>query len=65
MIGSGIFLIPASLAVYGNIGLLGWVVSFLGALVRWLLTSNILCLIKLPPHTMAMRMILCFLENQR
>lgn len=33
MIGSGIFLLPASLAFYGNIGLLGWLVSFMGAMI--------------------------------
>lgn len=33
MIGSGIFLLPASLAVYGNIGLLSWLFSFMGAML--------------------------------
>ncbi|MEM9849135.1 MAG: amino acid permease [Bacteroidota bacterium] len=33
MIGSGIFLLPAALAVYGGISLVGWVVSSLAALV--------------------------------
>lgn len=33
MIGSGIFLIPSSLASYGGMGLLGWVVSCIGALI--------------------------------
>lgn len=33
MIGSGIFLLPASLAAYGGISLLGWVVSSIGALL--------------------------------
>ena len=31
-IGSGVFLLPAALAVYGGISLLGWLFSFLGAL---------------------------------
>lgn len=31
MIGSGIFLLPATLASYGSISLLGWIVSALGA----------------------------------
>ena len=31
MIGSGIFLLPASLATYGGIGLLGWIVSAAGS----------------------------------
>lgn len=33
MIGSGIFLLPASLAIYGGISVIGWVVSALGGLV--------------------------------
>ncbi|MEM6807312.1 MAG: amino acid permease, partial [Bacteroidota bacterium] len=33
MIGSGIFLLPASLAFYGGISLWGWIVSSLGALL--------------------------------
>ncbi len=33
MIGSGIFLLPASLAVYGGISVVGWVVSALAGLV--------------------------------
>jgi hypothetical protein len=32
MIGSGIFLLPASLAPYGGLSLVGWVVSTSGAL---------------------------------
>jgi APA family basic amino acid/polyamine antiporter len=32
MIGSGIFLIPASLAAFGGIGILGWLFSALGAI---------------------------------
>ncbi|MFZ4427947.1 MAG: amino acid permease [Saprospiraceae bacterium] len=31
-IGSGVFLLPAALAVYGGISLLGWLFSFLGAI---------------------------------
>lgn len=33
MIGSGIFLLPASLAFYGGISLIGWILSAAGALV--------------------------------
>ncbi|MGB0863300.1 MAG: amino acid permease [Saprospiraceae bacterium] len=33
MIGSGIFLMPASLALYGGIGLLGWLFSSIGAIM--------------------------------
>ena len=33
MIGSGIFLLPASLAAYGGISIIGWIVSALGGLV--------------------------------
>ncbi len=33
MIGSGIFLLPASLAAYGGVSLLGWLVSAAGALL--------------------------------
>ena len=33
MIGSGIFLLPASLAAFGPISLAGWVLTSLGALV--------------------------------
>ncbi|WP_317129252.1 amino acid permease [Maribacter algarum] len=33
MIGSGIFLLPASLAVYGGIGMIGWVCSAAGAIL--------------------------------
>jgi len=33
MIGSGIFLLPASLASYGGISLIGWLVSAIGGLV--------------------------------
>jgi len=33
MIGSGIFLLPASLANYGGIGMLGWICSAMGAVL--------------------------------
>lgn len=33
MIGSGIFLLPASLAAFGSISLVGWTVTSLGTLV--------------------------------
>jgi len=33
MIGSGIFLLPASLALYGGIGMVGWVCAALGAIL--------------------------------
>lgn len=33
MIGSGIFLLPASLAPYGGYGLVGWIISAIGALL--------------------------------
>jgi len=33
MIGSGIFLLPASLAYYGGISIIGWIVSAIGALL--------------------------------
>ena len=39
MIGSGVFLLPASLAVYGGIGLLGWVGSAAGAIALALIFS--------------------------
>ncbi len=41
MIGSGIFLLPASLAVYGNISLLGWIFSFLGAMILSVIFGNL------------------------
>ncbi len=41
MIGSGVFLLPASLAAFGSIGLLGWVGSSTGAIVLALLFSNL------------------------
>ena len=41
MIGSGIFLLPASLAFYGNIGLLGWICSSFGALLLAVIFGNL------------------------
>jgi basic amino acid/polyamine antiporter, APA family len=41
MIASGVFLLPASLAAYGGIGLLGWVGSSAGAIVLALLFSKL------------------------
>lgn len=41
MIGSGVFLLPASLAAFGSIGLLGWVGSSAGAIVLAILFSNL------------------------
>ncbi len=33
MIGSGIFLLPASLAFYGGISMVGWLISAIGAIL--------------------------------
>ena len=41
MIGSGVFLLPASLAVFGGISLLGWIGSSAGAIALALLFSNL------------------------
>lgn len=41
MIGSGVFLLPATLAAYGGISLLGWIGSSLGAIVLALLFSKL------------------------
>lgn len=41
MIGSGVFLLPASLAAFGGISLLGWVGSSAGAIVLALLFSKL------------------------
>ena len=49
MIGSGIFLLPATLASYGGISLLGWVCSSLGALLLTLVYKH---LVELHPHTL-------------
>lgn len=39
MIGSGVFLLPATLAIYGGISLIGWLFSTLGAMVLALMFS--------------------------
>jgi APA family basic amino acid/polyamine antiporter len=49
MIGSGIFLLPATLAAYGGISLLGWIGSSIGAIVLALLFSNLSKLIPNAP----------------
>ena len=41
MIGSGIFLLPASLAAFGGISLLGWLGSSIGAIILALLFSKL------------------------
>jgi APA family basic amino acid/polyamine antiporter len=41
MIGSGIFLLPASLALYGPVSLVGWVVTATGALFLALVFANL------------------------
>jgi APA family basic amino acid/polyamine antiporter len=41
MIGSGVFLLPASLAAFGAVGLLGWVGSSVGAIALALLFSRL------------------------
>lgn len=41
MVGSGIFLLPASLAIYGGISLMGWVFSSLGAILLALVFGNL------------------------
>lgn len=41
MIGSGIFMLPASLAPYGGISLLGWVLSSMGAILLAILFGNL------------------------
>jgi APA family basic amino acid/polyamine antiporter len=41
MIGSGIFLLPASLAAYGGIGIFGWLLTSLGALLLALMFSRL------------------------
>jgi len=40
MIGSGIFLLPASLAIYGGISLIGWVCSSVGAILLAIVFGN-------------------------
>ena len=41
MVGSGVFLLPASLAVYGGISILGWVLSSIGAILLAYIFSNL------------------------
>lgn len=41
MIGSGIFLLPAALAVYGGISMLGWIFSGMGAILLALVFSRL------------------------
>lgn len=41
MIGAGVFLLPASLAKFGNIGLLGWLLTGFGALLLALVFSRL------------------------
>lgn len=41
MIGSGVFLIPASLAAYGSISLIGWLFSSLGAILLAAVFGNL------------------------
>ena len=46
MTGSGIFLLPASLAIYGGISVFGWVFTMVGSLFLTLVFSRLtlLCL---------------------
>lgn len=46
MVGSGVFLLPASLAVFGGISLLGWIGSSIGAIFLALLFSQLSRIIK-------------------
>ena len=46
MIGSGVFLLPATLAAYGGISLLGWIGSSVGAIFLALLFSNLSKIVK-------------------
>lgn len=48
MIGSGVFLLPASLAAYGAISIIGWICSSLGAIALAIIFGN---LGKLAPNT--------------
>lgn len=41
MVGSGIFMLPASLAIYGSLGLIGWLLSSLGAICLALVFSRL------------------------
>jgi APA family basic amino acid/polyamine antiporter len=47
MIGAGIFLLPASLAVYGGIGIFGWLLTSVGALLLAFMFSH---LSRMVPH---------------
>ncbi|MEP7318784.1 MAG: amino acid permease [Panacibacter sp.] len=47
MIGAGVFLMPAALAAYGSISILGWILSATGAFILAKVFSN---LSKLMPH---------------
>ncbi len=48
MIGSGIFMLPAALAIYGGISLLGWTIAAMGALLLAFVFKN---LTKISPNT--------------
>lgn len=48
MIGSGIFMLPAALAMYGGISLLGWLIAAAGALLLAFVFKN---LTKISPNT--------------
>lgn len=48
MIGSGIFMLPAALALYGGISLLGWLIAAAGALLLAFVFKN---LTKISPNT--------------
>ena len=48
MVGSGIFLIPASLAIYGGISLIGWICASIGAICLSIVFGN---LGKIAPNT--------------
>lgn len=41
LVGSGVFLLPASLAVYGTVSLLGWLVTSLGAILLSLVFAQL------------------------
>ena len=41
MVGAGIFLLPASLAIFGGISLVGWVASTVGALLLALVFARL------------------------
>src|SRR5438046_9379524 len=41
MIGSGVFLLPSSLALFGGLGLLGWVVSAAGSIMLALVFARL------------------------